>query len=96
MLKKIIKLSGSFCAPCKFYAPTFDRVSKYDEYKNIEFKTYDVEDDEGEELSIKYNIRNVPTTLLLDENDELLFKAIGAMQEHELKKIIDETMKKNG
>lgn len=92
-VKKIIKTSASWCAPCRFYAPTFHKVSKYDEYKDIEFKEYDLDDEEGEKLALKYNIRSVPTTLLLDENDEVIYKVMGNVPESELTKIIDEALK---
>ena len=37
-VKKIIKTSASWCAPCRFYAPTFHKVSKYDENDEVIYK----------------------------------------------------------
>lgn len=93
MIKNILKLSASWCAPCRVYAPTFHRVSKYEKYKNIEFKEYDIEEEDGEEMALKYNVRSVPTTILLDENEKILYKVMGNVPENQLTKIIDETLK---
>ena len=82
MVKKIYKMSASWCMPCKVYAPTFESVSKLDEYKDIEFKEFD--SDEDEDLFIKYAIRGVPTTIFLDENDKELGRVSGNMPKNML------------
>ena len=92
-VKKVIKLSAIWCAPCRVYAPKFHNVSKYEEYKDLEFKEYDIEDEEGEKIAMQHNVRSVPTTLLLDENDEVIYKVMGNIPEHELAKIINEALK---
>jgi len=84
MLKKIYKMSASWCFPCKAYAPTFEKVSKLSEYKDIEFKELDADDD-GEFFE-EYLIRSVPTTLFIDENDKEILKINGNIPE---KKLID-------
>ena len=93
-VKKIWKLSAEWCAPCRVYAPTFHRVSAYDEYKDLEFKEIDIEQDEnGEVIAAKYNVRSIPTTLFLDENDEVVYKLMGNIPENDLVKLINETLK---
>lgn len=93
MIKKIIKCSTVWCGPCRAYAPVFRTVGEMDKYKDIEFKSVDVEnDDDGERLCEKYQIRTVPTTLLLDENDELIVKVGGALSAAKLTELIDERM----
>ena len=53
---KILKFSSTWCAPCKAMQPIFDKVSKNEEFKDIEFCSYDIEnDDDGVELVEKYN-----------------------------------------
>lgn len=44
----------------------------------VEVQEVDITDDANEELLDKYNIRTVPTVVVLDENNELLgeFKGI--------------------
>ena len=91
---KILKLSTNWCAPCRAYASTFHKVKDMDEFKDIEFKEIDIENDEnGDVLAEKYQIRSVPTTILLDENDELIYKVMGNIPLNDLINIINEALK---
>ena len=77
MIKKIVDASASWCGPCRVFANTFKKVSEMEKYKDIEFKSVDIEEDEGELYVEKYNIRSVPTILLLDEDDNIIYKLSG-------------------
>ena len=93
-VKKIIKLSATWCGPCRAFESTFHRVSEMEEYKDIEFKEIDIEKDEdGEVLTEKYQVRSVPTTILLDEKNELVYKISGNVSEKDLIDIINNAMK---
>lgn len=94
MVKKIIKFSATWCAPCRFYAETFHKVENKEEFKDIEFKELDIENDDAEILVQKYGIRNVPTTLILNENDELIYKLIGNIKESDLVDAINDAINK--
>jgi thioredoxin-related protein len=77
------------------FAKTFEKVSEMEEYKDIEFKSLDVEEDEdGELMSEKFNIKSVPSTVLLDENDELIYKISGNISLTDFTSIINDAMKK--
>lgn len=78
MLKKVIKLSASWCNPCKRLAPIFEEISKLEEFKDVEFKSVDVDEDE-DMLTEKYQIRSVPTVILVDENGDSIKKLIGLL-----------------
>ena len=93
-VKKIMKLSTTWCAPCRVYASTLHKVKEMDEYKDIEFKEVDIENDEdGEVLAEKFQVRSVPTTILLDENDELIYKVMGNIPQKDLTNLINEALK---
>lgn len=77
MIKKIVDAKASWCGPCRVFANTFKKVSEMEKYKDIEFKSVDIEEDEGELYVEKYNIRSVPTILLLDEDDNIIYKLSG-------------------
>ena len=92
-VKRILKFSAEWCSPCKVYAQTFDKVSKMEEFKNIEFKAMDIENDEEAEVLVeKYTIKSVPTTILLDENDDLIYKLIGNVPQKDLVNVINQTL----
>lgn len=92
---KVIKLSATWCAPCRFYAETFKKVSGMEEFKDIEFKALDVEDDaEAEDLVNRFGVRGVPTTLIMNENGELIYKMTGNLKEADLVETINDALKK--
>lgn len=70
MVKKVIKLSASWCSPCKAYAKTFEEVSRNEEFKDISFEEIDIE--ENDNIAEKYKVRSVPTTVILDESENVL------------------------
>ena len=83
MLKKVVKFSASWCFPCKTLTPIFHRVSEMEDFKDIEFYDLDIDDPNNAELVRNYQIRNVPTVLCLDENNEVMRKVVGAVPEHQ-------------
>lgn len=88
-LTKIVNLHASWCNPCKQFEGTFMRVAKNDNNKDIQFERIDIESDEGTNYVEKYMIKSVPTTLLLDENNESIMKVMGAIPERDFQLIID-------
>lgn len=87
MIKKVIKMSASWCSPCKSYAKTFEEVSKNEDFKDILFEEYDVE--ENEDLTEKFGVRSIPTTIFLDENEDKVLMMNGNIS----KKVLEETIK---
>lgn len=76
---KVIKISASWCVPCTIFAKVVEAVAAEDEFKDIEFKTIDVESDEGVELSEKYHVRNIPYTVILNDKEEVLNVVVGSI-----------------
>jgi thioredoxin-related protein len=65
-----------------------------EEFNGIDFKEIDIEKDEdGEVLAEKYQIRSVPTTVLVDEDGEPIYKVIGNIPEKDFINIINNAMK---
>ena len=87
MVKKVLKLSASWCMPCHAYAKTFNAVKEEEKYKDVVFEEIDIE--EQEDLAIKYSVRGVPTTVILGEDDKVLSKFSGNVPKTMLEKEID-------
>ena len=69
-MAKLIKLYADWCNPCK----DLETMLKDN---NIEHESVNIDSPEGEDLSLKYNVRAIPTMLVLDENGNLLRKMTG-------------------
>jgi thioredoxin 1 len=82
-MKQVIRFTATWCGPCKAYAPIFERVAS--ETAGVQFKTIDV--DSGDPLIMKFGIRNVPTTVVLN-GDEVVSKQSGMIGETQLKQMI--------
>lgn len=90
---KVIKFSSSWCGPCKVMAPIYDKISKMEKYENVKFLSYDIEEDEeGIELVEQFKIKNVPTIVFADENNNVIRKIIGLVQEDNLIEILNEVI----
>ncbi len=92
-VKKVIEFSASWCAPCRAYAPTYKRVSEMADFKDITFESTDIDDGNDHDLEIgKYDIKSVPTTILLDENNEPIYKLMGNVPEKDLVDLITQCL----
>ena len=92
-MSKVLKFSASWCGPCRAYKPTFDKVSKMDEFGDIEFQDLDV--DENEDLAVKYGIRGVPSTIFINNKGEMVDRLAGLQTEDALVGKIREVFPKN-
>lgn len=80
---RLIKLYSNSCGPCKVLENNLKQA-------NIEHENVLVASDKGEELADKYNVRNIPTLLLLDDNDNLIKKFTGILTPDKLKEFCQE------
>ena len=80
---KLIKVYSKTCGPCKV-------LEKNLVESGIQYDSIDIASDEGDEIVDKYNIRNVPTLLLVDDNGTLINKHVGILNSEEIKKFYNE------
>ena len=93
-VNKIKKFSASWCMPCRVFAPTFKKVSEMDEFKEITFETIQLDDGDDHDVDIeKFGVKSIPTTILLDENDEPIYKLMGNVPEKDLVDLINQCLK---
>jgi len=76
MDKRVLKFSASWCQPCKMLTNTLKDVQT-----DVQISEIDI--DENEKIVRDYNIRGVPTLIMLDGNTEIKRKS-GMMAKNEL------------
>lgn len=79
---KLYKFYGNFCAPCKALTTLLESMQL-----SIPVVPIDIEDD-PEDLVTEYRIRNVPTLVLVDDNEVELSRVVGSASEEAIKKMI--------
>lgn len=84
-MKKVIMFSASWCGPCQRTKPTFLNVKQ--QTTNVEMEVLDV--DESAHMAERYNIRAVPTFVLLNGETEVA-RTSGGMTEEKLKAFINQ------
>ncbi len=82
---KVIKFSKNFCPPCAAYEPVFEKtVGQYDnliiEYARLESSPM---------LFQMYGVASVPTTIVVDDEGNLLEGMVWPLDEEMLKWMID-------
>lgn len=68
-MRKFLYFSAPWCGPCKMFGPVMEELSTTMNVEKINV-------DENQDLSTKYNIRGVPTVVLI-ENDEEVWRSVG-------------------
>lgn len=60
---RMVAFKAPWCAPCKMMTPTLEVVADHGH------EVFVVDTDENEELTMKYGIRGVPTTIVFEGLD---------------------------
>jgi thioredoxin 1 len=68
----IIYFSAKWCEPCKSFTPVYSHIA--DQYKNLKFFKVDI--DECDDFTDRFNIRSVPTIIIL-QNGEKINEVVG-------------------
>ena len=85
---KFIKFSAEWCGPCRAIKPIVERLSSEPKYSSIEFKEINIDEDD-DDLSGKYSVRNVPTMLMVDDEGNAIERIVGSVSEASLKQVLD-------
>jgi len=80
----IVDFWAPWCAPCRSFAPTYEKVSE--EYDNIVFAKVNTEDEQ--EIAMHFQIRSIPTLMIFREK-VIIFSQPGALPESAFKQLVD-------
>ena len=77
MNKQLWYFSAPWCGPCKMFGPTMDRIAS----QGIQVKKINI-DYEADAVT-KYGVRSVPTTILVENGNEVK-RFVGAKSENQV------------
>jgi thioredoxin 1 len=83
----ILDFWAPWCAPCKSFAPIFEKVSE--QYPDILFGKINTE--EEQELAAHFQIRSIPTSMILKEGI-VVFSQAGLLPEEALKDLMEQVI----
>lgn len=66
----IVDMYADWCGPCRALAPIFEKLSqKYGD--KIKFAKFDVDKDEGYQISQKYSVMSIPCVIVFKDGEEI-------------------------
>ena len=81
-MKEVLKFSASWCGPCQALSMTLKSIDDL----QVEVKEIDIDDQL--DLAAQYNIRSVPTLIVLEDGAEVRRKT-GALNTTQIKEVIN-------
>lgn len=81
-MNKILYFSAPWCGPCKMLGPKMDELAETIPVEKINI-------DGEEELCERFEVRAVPTILIVDESGKVLNRIIGVKPVKEIKAIYE-------
>jgi len=79
----IIDFWAPWCGPCKSFGPIYEKTAE--QFPDIVFGKVNTEDEQA--VAGQFQIRSIPTTVILKENI-MIFQQAGVMSEEALKDVI--------
>lgn len=89
---KVYKFSAEWCQPCHTMAPIFENISMNPMFNGIEFIEIDIDTTEEYKLVSNWKIKNIPTFIIADDNNNPIKRVSGTMPEEYLTNLIKETI----
>jgi thiol-disulfide isomerase/thioredoxin len=80
---KVIKFYSESCGPCKVLESNLNAL-------NIEHENFNIEDENTEELLAKYNVKGIPTLIILTDKEEVIKRHVGLLNINDLKKLYED------
>ena len=81
---KVLKFYADWCGPCKMLSKIIEDLN----LDNIQLENINI--DEHQPVAIRYNIRSIPTCVIVDDSGNEVKRQVGMMTEAEFKKFVGE------
>jgi thioredoxin 1 len=83
-MKKILYFSAPWCGPCKQFGPVMDRISQ----TGILVEKVNV--DNVPALAAAYNVRSVPTVVVVDRSGNEINRSVGMLSESQVRQLFNQ------
>ena len=83
-MKKILYFSAPWCSPCKQFGPIMDRISQ----TGILVEKVNV--DNVPALAAAYNVRSVPTVVVVDRSGNEINRSVGMLSESQVRQLFNQ------
>lgn len=88
-MNQVVVFHMSNCPACKRYLPRFKRQAvKYRAFLNIQTVNVSTADKRIQDAAQKFEIKAVPTTLVLDEKDNILKRLVGDVDDKKIEALL--------
>lgn len=84
-MKKILYFSAPWCGPCKQFGPIMDRISQ----TGILVEKVNV--DNAPAVAAAYNVRSVPTVIIVDRSGNETGRSIGMLSESQVRQLFNQS-----
>lgn len=78
---KVLKFYAEWCGPCKVLGQKLEAA-------NLPVPVTEIDVEDNDDLVREYNIRNVPVTILLDDEGNAVKRWVGIFDINELKQLL--------
>lgn len=85
-IPKLIEFRADWCGPCRQMEPIMDEI-EVDYFQKIHVLSVDV--DNNAKITNRYNVRNIPTTILINAKGEQVDRIVGAVPKEQITDKID-------
>jgi thioredoxin-like negative regulator of GroEL len=83
-MKKILYFSAPWCGPCKQFGPIMDRISQ----TGILVEKVNV--DNAPAVAAAYNVRSVPTVIIVDRSGNETGRSVGMLSESQVRQLFNQ------
>ncbi|MFT2112183.1 thioredoxin TrxA [Marinomonas sp. 2405UD68-3] len=84
----LVDFWAPWCGPCKMIAPVLEDIA--DDYEG-KLKVVKLNVDDNQETAPKYNVRGIPTLLII-KNGEVVATKVGAVSKSQLAEFVESAM----